>query len=205
MKSVFLNLRFRTRLVLVMFLTMACTGAILTWSYFKHRQQVLNYVVGETSRLLNISQFAQTQIPPDANVDTALKIYQKKLQDLGLSSVSTTSTEGQVVASTNPGQVGKRFLSRRDTWKPKRARCVFPRSFRIWIHTPQLIKPSFTIQYPLVLGDKVIGYAVIKGESDQAATLARMWYKQRLYWILGTMLAALCVVLYLSLRFHQAH
>ena len=109
MKSVRFNLRFRTRLALVMFLTMTCTGAILTWNYVKHRREILNYVAGETSRLLTFSQLAQTQIPPKTSVDDALKIYQKKLQDLGLASVSTTSTEGQVVASTNPGQIGKKI------------------------------------------------------------------------------------------------
>lgn len=201
MKTVLPNLRFRTRLALVMFLAMACTGAILTWSYFKHRQQVLNYVVGETSRLLNISQFAQTQIPPDASVDTALKIYQKKLQDLGLSSVSTTSTEGQVVASTNPGQVGKKIPIKKRHLEVKKGPVRLPAEFPDLDPSSVTDQTSFTIQYPLVLGDKVIGYAVIKGESDQSAALARMWYKQRLYWILGTMLVALGVVLYLSLRF----
>ena len=100
LKSVHLNLRFRTRLALVMFVTMTCTGAILTWNYVKHRREILNYVAGETSRLLTVSQLAQTQIAPKTSVDDALKIYQKKLEDLGLSSVSTTSTEGKVVAST---------------------------------------------------------------------------------------------------------
>ncbi len=201
MGSVILNLRFRTRLALVMFLAMACTGMILTWSYFKHRQQVLNYVVGETSRLLNISQFAQTQIPPGTSVDTALKIYQKKLEDLGLSSVSTTSTEGQVVASTNPGQVGKKIPIKKRHLEAKRSPVRLPAEFPDLDPYPSSDQTSFTIQYPLVLGDKVIGYAVIKGESDQTAALARMWYKQRLYWILGTMLVALGVLLYLALRF----
>jgi len=200
-KSVGLNLRFRTRLVLVMFLTMACTGAILTWSYFQHRKQVLNYVVGETSRLLNISQFAQTQIPPDANVDTALKIYQKKLQDLGLSSVSTTSTEGQVVASTNPGQVGKKIPIKKRHLEARKSPVRLPAEFPDLDPYSSVDQTAFTIQYPLVLGDKVIGYAVIKGESDQTATLSREWYKQRLYWILGTLLVALGLVLYLSLVF----
>jgi hypothetical protein len=84
LKSVHFNLRFRTRLALVMFLTMTCTGAILTWNYIKHRREILNYVARETSRLLTFSQLAQTQIPPKTSEDDALKIYQKKLEDLGL-------------------------------------------------------------------------------------------------------------------------
>jgi len=52
-----------------MFLTMTCTGAILTWNYVNHRREILNYVAGETSRLLTFSQLAQTQIPPKTSVD----------------------------------------------------------------------------------------------------------------------------------------
>jgi signal transduction histidine kinase len=201
LKSVRFNLRFRTRLALVMFLTMTCTGAILTWNYVKHRREILNYVAGETSRLLTFSQLAQTQIPPKTSVDDALKIYQKKLQDLGLASVSTTSTEGKVVASTNPGQIGKKIPIKKRRLETRKDPVRLPAEFPELDPYPSIDQTAFVIQYPLVLGDKVIGYAVIRGESDQVTTLSRLWYKQRLYWILGTMLAALCVVLYLAFLF----
>jgi signal transduction histidine kinase len=184
-----------------MFLTMTCTGAILTWNYVKHRREILNYVAGETSRLLTFSQLAQTQIPPKTSVDDALKIYQKKLEDLGLASVSTTSTEGKVVASTNPGQVGKKIPIKKRRLETRKDLVRLPAEFPELDPYPSIDQTAFVIQYPLVLGDKVIGYAVIKGESDQVTTLSRLWYKQRLYWILGTMLAALCVVLYLAFLF----
>jgi signal transduction histidine kinase len=134
-------------------------------------------------------------------VDDALKIYQKKLQDLGLSSVSTTSTEGQVVASTNPGQVGKKIPIKKRRLEARKDPVRLPAEFPELDPYPSIDQTAFVIQYPLVLGDKVIGYAVIRGESDQVTTLSRLWYKQRLYWILGTMLAALCVVLYLAFLF----
>ena len=188
-----------------MFLTMTCTGAILTWNYVNHRREILNYVAGETSRLLTISQLAQTQIPPKTSVDDALKIYQKKLQDLGLSSVSTTSTEGKVVASTNPVQIGKKIAmvipAKKRRTESKKDPVRLDEEFPKLDPYPSIDQTSFVIQYPLVLGDKVIGYAVIRGESEQVTTLSRLWYKQRLYWILGTMLAALCVVLYLAFLF----
>ena len=201
MKSVHLNLRFRTRLALVMFVTMTCTGAILTWNYVKHRHEILNYVAGETSRLLTVSQLAQTQIPAKTSVDDALKIYQKKLEDLGLSSVSTTSTEGKVVASSTPGQVGKKIPIKKRHLETKKDPVRLAAEFPELDSYPSPEQTAFAIQFPLVLGDKVIGYAVIKGESDQVTTLSRMWYRQRLSWILGTMMAALGVVLYLAFRF----
>jgi signal transduction histidine kinase len=180
---------------------MTCTGAILTWNYVKHRREILNYVAGETSRLLTFSQLAQTQIAPKTSVDDALKIYQKKLEDLGLASVSTTSTEGQVVASTNPGQIGKKIPIKKRRLETRKDPVRLPAEFPELDPYPSIDQTAFVIQYPLVLGDKVIGYAVIRGESDQVTTLSRLWYKQRLYWILGTMLAALCVVLYLAFLF----
>jgi signal transduction histidine kinase len=201
LKPVHLNLRFRTRLALVMFVTMACTSAILTWGYFEHRTQILKYVSGEASRLLTVSQLAQTQIPAKTSVDEALKIYQKKLEDLGLSSVSTTSTEGKVVASTNPGQVGKKIPIKRRRLETRKDPVRLAAEFPELDPSPTNEQTAFTIQYPLVLGDQVIGYAVIRGESDPVTTLSRLWYKRRLYWILGTMLAALCTVLYLAFLF----
>jgi signal transduction histidine kinase len=212
LKSVHLNLRFRTRLALVMFLTMTCTGAILTWNYVKHRREILNYVAGETSRLLTVSQLAQTQIPPNTSVDDALKIYQEKLQELGLKSVSTVSPEGQVKGSTNPSQVGKKIplkMSSKTLFQHLSKKHLEARKDPVSLRwefpeldpSPSNEQTAFTIQYPLVLGDQVIGFAVIKGESDQVTTLSRMWYRQRLSWILGTMLAALGVVLYLAFRF----
>ncbi|HXX23144.1 MAG TPA: ATP-binding protein [Terriglobia bacterium] len=212
MKSVHLNLRFRTRLALVMFVTMTCTGAILTWNYVNHRREILNYVSGETSRLLTVSQLAQTQIPPKTSVDDALKIYQEKLQELGIKNVSVVSPEGQVKGSTNPSQVGKKIPLKMSS------KSLFQRLSKKHVETkkdpvrlegefseldpyPSNEQTAFTIQYPLVLGDQVIGFAVIKGESDQVTTLSRQWYRKRLAWILGTMLAALCVVLYLAFRF----
>lgn len=212
MRSLLLNLRFRTRLALVMFVTMTCTSAILTWNYVQHRHEILNYIYGETQRLLNVSQLAQTQIPPKTSVDDALKIYQEKLQELGIKNVSVVDPKGQVKESTNRSEVGKKIplkMSSKSLFQRLSKRHVETKKDPVRLEgefseldaSPQSDQTTFTIQYPLVLGDQVIGFAVIKGESDQITTLSRLWYRQRLTWILGTMLAALCVVLYLAFRF----
>jgi signal transduction histidine kinase len=105
------------------------------------------------------------------------------------------------VASTNPGQIGKKIPIKKRRLETRKDPVRLPAEFPELDPYPSIDQTAFVIQYPLVLGDKVIGYAVIKGESDQVTTLSRLWYKQRLYWILGTMLAALCVVLYLAFLF----
>ena len=68
----FLHLRFRTRLALVMFLTMACTSAILVATYINQNRRVKAYVSAVTSDLLAISQLTYKQIPPDADPNQAL-------------------------------------------------------------------------------------------------------------------------------------
>lgn len=201
MKRLLFNLRFRTRLALVMFLTMALTSAILTWNHLQHRNQITAYVAGEASQLLTISQLTQTQIPPGASRDQALKAYKKALEDLGLSPVTVTSPTGEVVASTNPAQVGKKIPIRRRRLEAKQDPVRFSAELKDIDPNTSIEQRAYVIQFPLVLGDKVIGYAVIRGEADEVGALARRWYKQRLYWILTTMLAAMFGVVYLAFRF----
>ena len=200
LKRLLYNLRFRTRLALVMFLTMACMSAILTWNYFQHRRQILDYISAETSQLITISQLTQTQIPAHASVDEALKAYQRKLQELGLSPVAIASTTGEVVASSNPAQVGKKIPIKKRRLEPKNP-ARFSAELKDIDPDTSIEQTTFVIQYPLVQGDKVIGYVFIKGEADEVEGLSRRWYKQRLYLILSTMLAAMFAIVYLAFLF----
>ena len=194
------NLSFRARLVLVMLLTMACMCAILTWNYFQHRSQIMAYVSGETSQLLTISQLTRTQIPANASRDEALKAYQKALKDLGLSPVVTSPT-GEVVASINPAQVGKQLKIKKRRLEGRQDPVRFSAELKDLDPDASIEQTVYVIQFPLVLGDKVIGYALIRGEADEITALSRHWYKQRLYWILTTMLASMAVLSYLAFRF----
>jgi len=99
------HLRFRTRLALVMFLTMGCASAALTYFHFQHRRQIMAYVAAETSYLVSISQLTHTQIPPTATRDQVLNTYMERMKEAGFSSVALASPSGEVVKSTNPGQV----------------------------------------------------------------------------------------------------
>ena len=111
----FSSLSFRTRLALVMFLTMAGIGIILTLTHIQSNQQIQTYVEKDarhTSDLLTIIQAAQRKLPAKANLNQALEAYMEALEAAGLSkvtsSVTLASPEGKVMKSTNPGLVGKR-------------------------------------------------------------------------------------------------
>lgn len=185
-----------------MFLTMASTSAILTWTHFQHRRQIIASVAAETSYLLSISQLTQARIPPTADRTQALNAYKKAMEDAGFHNIDVATPTGKVVASTNPGQVGK-------TIKIKPRRRVEPNQDKIQISArlPDLDPESnveqkpYVVQFPIVQGDKVIGYAVVRGEAHELEELLRRWYRQRLYWFLATMMAALLAVVYLAFRF----
>jgi hypothetical protein len=65
LKSPFSNLRFPTRLALVMFLILACTSFTLMLTYVRYNREVKAYVSNQTSDLLQIIQVTQTRIPPN--------------------------------------------------------------------------------------------------------------------------------------------
>ena len=96
-----LNLPFRMRLALVMFLTMACTSAILIVSYIQQNRDIKSYVADRDSRLLAISEIAQTKIETTATREQALDVYKRALEAEGLSYV-VASPSGEVVAGTDP-------------------------------------------------------------------------------------------------------
>ncbi len=184
-----------------MFLTMALTSAMLTWTHFQHRQQIMAYVAAETSYLLSISQLTQAQIPATADRDQALHAYMKAMKDAGFSSIAVATPTGEVIASTNPGQVGKKINIRKRKLEPQQNPIRISAELKDLDPESSVEQKPFVIQFPIVQGDKVIGYAQVRGEADEVEELLRRYYTERLYWILITMSAALIAVVYLAFLF----
>src|SRR5438552_17432106 len=107
MVNLLLNLRYRMRLALVMFLTMACTSAILIVSYVQQNRQIKSYMTNRDSHLLTISELAETKIPTTATRDQALDAYKKALESEGLS-YAVDSPTGAVVASSDHALLQKK-------------------------------------------------------------------------------------------------
>jgi signal transduction histidine kinase len=196
-----LNLRFRTRLALVMFLTMVCTTAALMVTYVRHDRQVKAYTTVLTSDLLQIANVAQQQLPQNSDRKQALEFYSKALKDAGLSSITVALPSGEVVASSNPAQVGKKI--------PLKKRHPVIREKPIQISAelqdvdldPSVEQKTYTIEFPIVQGDKVLGYVQIKSEMDAVGELLRKKYLDTLGVIICTMLAGMFAVVYLAFRF----
>ncbi|HLW79507.1 MAG TPA: ATP-binding protein [Terriglobia bacterium] len=195
------NLRFRTRLVLVMFVTMACTSAILVWTYIQENKQIKAYVSGVTSDLLTISQATQQQVAPTGDQNQALQAYMKTLEDAGFSSVTVADPTGAVVASTDPAQSGKKIKipKRRPAQKP--TPITVSAEFKDVDVESNSEPRTYSVQFPIIRGDKVIGYLQARGLGDQVGQLVRHAYATRLGLIIATMLTALLAVVYLAFRF----
>jgi signal transduction histidine kinase len=195
------NLRFRTRLALVMFVTMASMSAALMMTYVSHNRQVKAYVAGQTSDVLQIVQLANTQIPPKGDRKAVLEEYLKALKAAGVSNINIAAPSGEVVVSTNPGQVGKKIKLKKRRRVIKENPIQISADLREVDVDPSVEQRGYEINFPIVQRDKVLGYAQIRGQMDAVDQLLRRIYLVRLAWILVTMLAGIFAVVYLAFRF----
>ncbi|MBZ5562672.1 MAG: HAMP domain-containing protein [Acidobacteriia bacterium] len=201
MKRRLFKLRFRTRLALVMFLTMAAMSVALMVTYVRHNRQVKAYVAGQTSDILQIIQLANTQMPPTGDRKAVLEEYLKALKAAGVSNINIAAPSGEVVASTNPGQVGKKIKLKKRREPIKEGPIQISAELRDVDIDPSIEQKGYEINFPIVQGDKVLGYAQIRGQMDAVGELLRRIYLARLAWILATMLAGIFAVVYLAFLF----
>ncbi|MDR3675732.1 MAG: ATP-binding protein [Acidobacteriota bacterium] len=195
------NLRFRTRLALVMFLTMACTTVALMLTYVRHDSQVKAYTTVLTSDLLQIVNVTQQRMPQNSDRKQALEFYSKALKDAGLSSIAVALPSGEVVASSNPAQVGKKIPLKKRHPATKENPIQISAELRDVDIDPSVEQKTYTIEFPIVQGDKVLGYVQIKGEMDAVGELLRKKYADTLALILCTMLMGMFAIVYLTFRF----
>ena len=201
MKRRLFNLRFRTRLALVMFLTMGSTSAVLMGTYVQHNRRIKAYVAGQTSDILRMIQLTQMRIPSSGDRNQVLEAYLKAFKDAGLSSITVASPSGEVVASTNPGQVGQKIKLKKRHTAIRQDPIKISAEMRDLDVISAVDQTPYTVEFPIVQGDKVLGYAQIRGEMDEVQALLRRMYAVRLAWILATMFAGMFAIVYLAFRF----
>ena len=185
-----------------MFLTMGCTSAILVWTYIQENNRIKAYVSGVTSDLLTISQVTQQQVPPTGDQNQALQTYIKTLTAAGFSSVAVADPNtGAVLASTDPLQLGKKIKipKRRAAQKP--SPITVSAEFKDVDIESNPEQRTYSVSFPIIRGDKVIGYLQARGLGDQVGQLVRSAYVARLRWIIAIMLTAMLAVVYLAFLF----
>ena len=195
---------FRARLALVMFLTMACTSAVLLWTYHRQEGRVRAYVATITSDLNTINQLAtyQQQLPQKGDLGQALQAYKDKLSQAGLKeTVDAASPTGEVVASTDAKRLGKKIKL-----KPRKQAKDEKTPFRLSASLPDTTldpggQTTYSVEFPIVRDNKVIGYLVLHGVVDEVDQLLRHTDLVRSAWIIVTLLSAMCLVVFLAFRF----
>ncbi len=201
MTGLFSTLRFRTRLALILLLVLAVTCGVLLASYLHQNRRIKAYVAGITSDLVAISQVTLTRLPPNCTRTQALEQYMTALKRAGLSGITVATPAGKVVASTNDSLVGKKieFLRRRQI--------VQPSPVKISAEFPEANadvaagEKAYVVEFPIVQGDKVIGYARVRGFGDQFDALLRRTDLVRSLWILVTLVLGTFAMVYLAFVF----
>lgn len=190
--------------MLVMIFIMGCTSAILTVAYVQHNVEVKTYVVRQTSDLLSILAIAQTRIPATKDRTQALNEYMQALKNAGLESITRSITfaspTGKVLASTNPGQIGKKLRFRKQPNAAESSVTISAQLNDIDVD-PNVAQNSYNVRFPIIEGDTVLGYAYVSMKMDQVDQLLRRAYMVRLAWILVTMLGGMLAVIWVAFRF----
>ncbi len=197
----FRGLSFRTRLAMVMFLTMACTSAVLFWTYHRQEGRVRAYVATITSDLNTINQLAayQQQLPQKGDPNLALQAYRDKLTAAGLKeTVDASSPSGEVLASTDPKRLGKKISLR----KHKEGQTPFHLSASLPdTNLDPNGQTTYSVQFPIVRDNKVIGYLVLHGVVDEVDQLLYHTDLVRSAWVIVTMLTGMFFVVWLAFQF----
>jgi signal transduction histidine kinase len=200
--DIFTNLSFRTRLALVMLLTMASTSAVLFWTYHRQEGRVRAYVATITSDLNSINQLAtyQQQLPQKGDPELALQAYRDRLTAAGLKeTVDAASPSGEVVASTDPKRLGKKIKfgkKRKDEQPPFRLSASLPDT-----NLDPNGQTTYSVEFPIVRDNKVIGYLVLHGVVDEVDQLLRHTDLVRSAWIIVTLLTGMFFVVLLAFQF----
>jgi signal transduction histidine kinase len=200
-RGLFTGLSLRTRLALVMLLTMASTSAVLFWTYHRQEGRVRAYVATITSDLNTINQLAtyQQQLPQKGDPNLALQAYRDRLTEAGLKeTVDASSPSGEVVASTDPKRLGKKISIR----KRKEGQAPFHLSASLPdTNLDPNGQTTYSVQFPIVRDNKVIGYLVLHGVVDEVDDLLRHTDLVRSAWIIVTMLTGMFFVVWLAFQF----
>lgn len=201
LRRVVAALSFRARLALVLLLTMASTSAVLFWTYHRQEGRVRDYVATITSDLNTINQLAtyQQQLPQKGDPNLALQAYRDRLTAAGLKeTVDASSPSGEVVASTDPKRLGKKISlrRRRDGQAPFHLSASLPDT-----NLDPSGQTTYSVQFPIVRDNKVIGYLVLHGVVDEVDQLLHHTDLVRSAWIIVTLLTGMIFVVLLAFQF----
>lgn len=191
--------RFRTRMILVMVLTMILIVGVMAGLHSLNTGVVNQHVVETTNELLNIIQIAEAKIPSADTPQVAIKRYMEELTRHGVSGVKIVDASGEnsIIASTNPKEVGKKIQPKKAGKKKEQ----FKIYGRVGDEEDNWSQEPYKITFPVVQGEEVIGYSVIDMPLDDFKKLLDRLYLQRILANLGILFVGGAAIVYLAFRF----
>ncbi len=209
--GMFPKIRFRTRLALILFLTMALTSALLITTYKRGNGPIKNYVAGISQDLVAISNFTRLQGEAQAQ-DQDKKSKKAEEEDIsektknllsqaGFSSITIITPSGQVVTSTNKKLIGKTIGVKRHRRPSKLQPINISAQFKDVNTDGTVQEKTYVVEFPLIQNDKVIGYVQVRGIGDEVDALLRRTNQKALTQIILVMLAGIFAAVYLAFLF----
>jgi HAMP domain-containing protein len=159
----------KTRLLLIMLSLLALSVSCFSLLHLYNERRLLRQLRDYTEDLSTAIEVFQEQPAQEGDPQAILSAYADKLRQLGVKDVSLADASEEVQASTNPANVGKRLVrGRRKGPKEYVVRGVLGDETG-----PPGSQRTSTLTFPIVLGDRRVGYLLITRYLDDFSALSR--------------------------------
>ena len=199
MKLVVGKLNLRTKLLLTMLSLLVISVTSLFFLHLYSEQRLISQLHEYTEDLSTALEVFQEQPVGEGDPQVVLKAYMDKLGQLGVKDVSITDS-AEVQASSNPRNVGRPLLRTSKRRGPKEyvIKGVLGEE-----SGPPGTTTTTTLTFPIVLGDRRVGYLLITRYLDDFSALSREALRARVFATLGVFALGILVSLYLSWSFSR--
>jgi signal transduction histidine kinase len=189
----------RTKLLLTMVSLLVLSVTSLFFLHLASEQRLISQLREYTEDLSTALEVFQEQPVGEGDPQVVLKAYMDKLGQLGVKDVSITDT-AEVQASSNPRIVGRPLLRSSKRRGPKEyvIKGVLGEETG-----PPGTQTTTTLTFPIVLGDRRVGYLLITRYLDDFSALSREALLSRVIATLGVFALGILVSLYLSWSFSR--
>lgn len=193
------RLNLRTKLLLTMLSLLVLSVTSLFFLHLASEQRLISQLHEYTEDLSTALEVFQEQPVGEGDPQVVLKAYMDKLGQLGVKDVSITDS-AEVQASSNPRNVGKRLVRSSKRRGPKEyvIKGVLGEETG-----PPGSQTTTTLTFPIVLGDRRVGYLLITRYLDDFSALSREALVSRVIATLGVFALGILVSLYLSWSFSR--
>lgn len=191
------KLTLRTKLLLTMLSLLVLSITSLFFLHLASEQRLISQLHEYTEDLSTALEVLQEQPVGEGDPQVVLKAYMDKLGQLGVKGVDLADPDSaEVQASSNPRNVGKPVVRSTKRKGPKE-----------YVIKGVLGDPgsqtTTTLTFPIVLGDRRVGYLLITRYLDDFSALSREALLSRVLATLGVFALGMLVSLYLSWTFSR--